>query len=161
MLTCSEASLPAPSLISCVRFPDGKVSPSFPPLVSIAGASKDGPERWALRAGCRDRFEVPKFQLPNESPVRRAELPRSNLARSYQLQSSSGRQCGIKGGQGYLFTFFPPFWQKEIKANLLLCPAPPSSCPGLPKKTKRALKNPKFERGDLPSNLIIPGVTLR
>lgn len=47
-----------------------------------------------------------------------------------------GQAVWNQRGQGYLFTFFPPFWQRQIKADPLLCPAPPSSDPGLPKKIK-------------------------
>ena len=48
-------------------------------------------------------------------------MPRSNLARSYQLQSSSGRQCGIKEARAICLLSFLLFGKGRSK--LILCSA--------------------------------------
>ena len=122
---------------------------SVSPLSLCCCGEQEGEERWMLWAGYWDRLWGHSFQAPRKRPVGKVGLPELNLASFYQLPSSLG-SSGIRGDQDCLFTSFPPFQQKEIKANPLCCPAPPSFLPPfLVSLRSLRTKNPTFEREGL------------
>lgn len=108
---------------------------------SVVGKSCSFLLSWSLPCGGKARRG--SLQQALGSPIPNAqrkagrrvgeELPNSNLASSYQLQSSFSRRWNQRS-PGLFVYFSPHFWHKEIKANPLLCPPPPcisSSFPSL------------------------------
>lgn len=149
MANVFQGSLPSPfSHLLCGVTRWGSL-PIFLPLESpVAGKSKKGMKGGCCGQGAGTGFRVPASKRPGKV-----------LSEGWSCPNQSGwflpapelfGQRGIKGGQGYLFTFCPPFWLKEIRANLL-CPAPPSFLSLFLVSLLRTLrtKNPKFEREGL------------
>ena len=106
-----------------------------------------GKVRRELMGTPRAYFGVPDTKHPGKGwQAVGGKLPNSNLARSYQLQSSSSRRWNQRN-PGLFVYFSPPFWHKEIKANPVLCPPPPSfSSSFLLSLTRLRTKNPKVEK---------------
>lgn len=113
-----QGSLPSPfSHLLCGVTRWGSL-PIFLPLESpVAGKSKKGMKGGCCGQGAGTGFRVPDSKRPGKVRSEGWSCPNQMWLVLISSRALRAGQRGIKGGQGYLFTFFPSFLAKGDRSG--------------------------------------------